>query len=163
MKKGDVSIYIIMIVIVFMIILLLFFSATVLLINVYIVVYDYKLNLYNLNKNAIMSVNNLKGSYGIYEYDKNEYLSEFKKALIKQYQLNESLENGNKNISKIEILEYEIYEKNDIDSITSKEINNNTIHVVTNIKYRPIIFSFLFKKGIIFKVHNDISIKEYSG
>lgn len=160
MRRGDISIYIIMIVIISIIILVVFFGSIILLINVYIVVYDYKINLYNLNKNAVMSVNNIKGSYGIYEYDKAQYLQEFKKSLIKQYVVDEELKNGKKNILKIDILEYEIYKKDDIDSITNKSMKNNTIHVITNIKYKPIIFSFLFKEGITFKVHNDISIKE---
>lgn len=161
MKKGDISIYIVMITIIFIILIIIFFSAIILLINVYVIVYDYKLNLYNLNRSAIMSVNSIKGSYEIYEYDKNEYLETFRKLLIKQYNLNQDLQHGKKNILKIEIIEYEIYEKGDIDTITNKKINNNTIHVVTNIRYKPIILYFLFENEINFKVHNDISIKEY--
>ncbi len=161
-KKGDMSVYVITLTAIFIIFILIAFSICVLFVNIYSVVYDYKMDLYNLNKSAVISVNKVKGSYGIYEYDKNEYLEKFKEMLIKSYNLDINLKNGSKFIKQIEILEYEIYKNGQTDSITKKHIQNDTIHVVTNITFEPILFKFIFPNNCTFKLHNDISIKLYN-
>ncbi len=158
-KKGYLSAYILIITILFILILIILFSSLILFTNVYSVVYNYKIDLYNLNMNSIVTINKNKGSYGVYNYNKEEYLKLFKEDLKKTYNLNDNLENGNKFINKIEIVEYEIYKKGMKDSITGKQINDDTIHVVSNITFNPIVFKFIFKEGCKFKVHNDIKIK----
>lgn len=158
-KKGYLSAYILIITIVFILIIIILFSSLMFFTNIYSVVYNYKIDLYNLNIKSIITINKNKGSYGDYIYNKEEYLKLFKDDLKKIYNLNDSLENGNKFITKIDIIEYEIYKKGVKDSITGKEINDDTIHVVSNITFNPIVFKFIFREGCKFKVHNDIKIK----
>lgn len=158
-KKGYLSVYILTITFTFILIFIILFSGLMFFTNIYSVVYNYKIDLYNLNMKAIITANKNLGSYGIYNYNKEEYIKLFKEDLKNTYNLNDNLENGNKFITKIEILEYEIYKNGAKDSITNKKIEYDTIHMVSNINFNPIVFKFIFKDGCKFKVHNDIKIK----
>lgn len=158
-KRGYLSTYLLIMVTVIVIIVLLLFGSLIFFSNIYSIVYDYKLDLYNLTRKAVVTVNKEKGSYGVYEYNEEEYIKLLKQDLQKIYNLNVNLENGKKYITKIDILEYKIYKKGSIDSVTKKSISEDTIHIVTNIRFNPIVFKFLFNDGCKFKVHNDIKIE----
>lgn len=160
-KRGDISIIIISFTTIAITMLLLLFAVSIINVNTYCLVYNYKMDLYNLNRNAIITVNKVEGKYGIYEYNKEKYLNTFKELLQKTYGLNENLKNGNKGIKEIKILEYDILYTSQRDNITKKNVKNDTIHVVTSIEYTPIIFNSIFPNNCIFTIHNDISIKMY--
>ena len=160
-KSGTISIVIIALSGLFVIVLLVMFAVCIMYINMYSIVYNYKMDLYNLNRSAIISINKSEGKFGIYEYNKQEYQNLFLELLKKTYNLNDELKNGDRYIEKVEILEYEIYTSGNIDSVTGKRINSDIIHVVTSITYNPIIFKSLFPDNCTFVVHNDISIKRY--
>ncbi len=160
-RRGGVSIFIISITTMLVIMIILLFAVCVLNINTYSIVYNYKIDLYNLNRNAIMSVNKVEGKYGIYKYDKEKYLYNFKKLLQKSYGLNDELKNGNRFIKEIKILEYDVLYKSQIDSVSNKLVENDIVHVVTSIEYNPIIFKSLFPNNCVFTLHNDISIRMY--
>lgn len=160
-KGGDISIFLIAITVTFVTIFVLLFSICVMYINMYSIVYNYKMDLYNLNRSAIVSVNKVEGKYGIYNYDKNVYFQQFKELLKKTYGLNDNLQNSDKFIEKIEILEYDIYTKGSFDNVTHKVVQEDIIHVLTTITYQPIIFKSIFENNCTFTIHNDISIKMY--
>lgn len=155
------SIVLIAIMVSFILVLLLLFAICIMYINVYSIVYNYKMDLYNLNRSAILSVNKVEGKFGIYEYDKSKYMQQLVTLLRKTYNLDENLCNGSRGIEKIKILEYDIYRAGQVDNITNKIISNDVIHILTSIRYNPIIFKSLFPNDCTFKVHNDISIKMY--
>lgn len=119
------------------------------------------MDLYNLNRSAIVSVNKVEGKYGIYQYDRKKYMQQFKELLKKTYNLNDNLQNGDKFIEEIRIIEYEVYNKGDVDTVTNKAIPNDMIHVLTSITYQPIVFRKIFANDCTFMVHNDISIEMY--
>lgn len=160
-KSGEISVVIIALTVLFILVFLMVFGVCITYINMYSIVYNYKMDLYNLNKSAIMSVNKVEGKFGIYEYNKDRYEEKFLELLKIAYNLNEELKNGNRYIQEVKILEYNIYKSGDVDSCTNKKINEDTIHVVTSITYNPIIFKKLFPNNCTFTIHNDISIKIY--
>ena len=160
-RSGNISIIIIVIMVIFIFMLLILFSICIIYINVYSIVYNYKMDLYNLNRSAIISVNKVEGKLGVYEYDKNKYINQFILLLKKTYNLDNNLSDGSRNIDKIEILEYEIYHLGDVDNVTNKVLKNDVVHVLTKITYKPIIFKNLFPDNCTYIVHNDISIKTY--
>ena len=160
-RKGDVSIFIIAITVLIIIMAILMFAVCIMNINMYCIVYNYKMDLYTLNRNAIIAVNKVEGKYGVYKYDEEKYLKQFKELLMKTYKLDDNLSNGSKFIQNIKIKEYKVLEVNDIDPVTKKKLTKDVIHVFTTIEYMPIIFKGLFPNNCVFEVHNDISIKMY--
>ena len=72
-KSGTISIVIIALSGLFVIVLLVMFAVCIMYINMYSIVYNYKMDLYNLNRSAIISINKAEGKFGIYEYEKQKY------------------------------------------------------------------------------------------
>lgn len=92
------------------------------------VLYTVKLNMYSINRSAIIAVNKNKANIDLFSYNKNAYKQEFIKALKLEYELDEYLSNDEKLISNIYIDEFEIYNKGTKDSYTRRKIRqqNNT-------------------------------------
>lgn len=145
-------IFIAIIIAIFMFIMAMFMS------NVNGIIYGVKIDMYTINKSAIIAVNKNQANIDNFTYNKNEYKKFFKESLIKNYNLNEELENRNGLIKKIIINEYEIYKKGQKDNFTQKICDNITIHTTITVKIKPIILEKVFQNIFTFKIHEDVNL-----
>lgn len=137
---------------IFMFLLAIFMS------HVNSVLYNFKVDMYSLNRSAIISINKYETSIDDFSYNKEAYKNEFIKGLKKNYDLDENLENTSKLISKIEIIDYEIYEDNAKDTYTNKKCTGRVIHTVMKIKVKPIILKSVLENIFTFTIHEDVSL-----
>lgn len=122
------------------------------------ILYNLKLDMYSMNKSAIVAVNKYRTSMDEFSYSKVAYEKEFLKLLKSNYELNEDLENDKKLITAITIEEYNIYDKNQKDSFTKEKCNGRTIHTVLKVKIKPIILSELLEEIFVFTIHEDVAL-----
>lgn len=122
------------------------------------ILYNFKLEMYSMNKTAIIAVNKNKANIDNFSYNKNVYEKEFIKLLKQNYKLDNNLSNGDKLISNIEIKEYEIYEKNKKDNYTKEKCDDRTIHTVLKVKIKPIIMRKILEDVFVFTVHEDVNL-----
>ena len=105
-KRGNVLIFSIFLIaavlVIFLFMMLIFISE----VNAY--VYNFKLDMYSINKSAIISVNKGITTRESFSFDKKTYQEYFEEMLRKNYKLNENLENSNGIIKSVKILEYDI-------------------------------------------------------
>jgi hypothetical protein len=141
--------------IVIAIIIFIFFIA-IFLGHINSILYNIKVDMFSINKSAIISINKNKGNIDILSYDKKAYKEYFEEALKSNYSLNDDLSNDEKLISKISIIEYDIIQKGKKDSFTKKKVDNTVIHTVINLKVRPIIMAKLLEDVFTFKIHEDV-------
>ena len=120
------------------------------------ILYNLKVDMYALNRSAIISVNKGKSSVDDFSYNMNAYKNEFLKGLKKNYSLNDNLENDDKLISRIKIIEYKIYETGEKDSYTNIRCNNRVVHTILEVKIKPIILKKFFENIFVFTVHEDV-------
>ena len=134
------------------------FAFSVFVSHINSVLYNLKIDMYALNRSAIIAVNKGKTSIDDFSYDLKTYKKEFVSGLKQNYSLNESLENNEKRISKIEILEYEILEEDKKDSYTNKRCDSRVLHTVIEVKIRPIVFVKFFEEIFVFTIHEDVAL-----
>ena len=116
MKKGNVLI--ISVIFIAICIVIILFIATVFMSNVNSILYNIKLEMYSINKSAIIAVNKYQTSIDDFSYNAKSYRDYFENAIKNSYDLDDNFINENKLISSIKIIEYKIYEKGDKDSVT---------------------------------------------
>ena len=109
-NKGNVLI--IGIVFVAIAIVIFTFVIAVFMSHINSVLYNVKLDMYSMNKSAVIAVNKNKANTDRFSYNKNTYKDEFVKLLIKNYELDDNFSNEDKLITHISIEEYEVYNKN---------------------------------------------------
>ncbi len=122
------------------------------------VLYNFKLEMYSLNRSAIIAVNKTKTSVDNFSYNIATYKNEFVKLLKSNYELDENLENENKLISGINIVEYKIYNARSKDSFSKKNLQDRTIHMVLEVKIKPIILKSLLENIFVFTIHEDVAL-----
>lgn len=122
------------------------------------ILYNFKLDMYSMNRSAIISINKFEGSIDTFLYNEKIYQEEFLKNLKSNYTLDDNLENKDKLISKIEIIEYAIYEDNDKDSYTNERCDGRVLHTVINVKIRPIILKSILEQFFTFTIHEDVAL-----
>ena len=153
--------FIIGIVIVALIIIVLFFVCAVFVGETNSILYNIKLDMYSINKSAIISVN--KGvtsrQRGI-SYDKSEYLAYFKEMIKKNYNLDDNLSNSNGLIQKVDIIDYEIYKRGKRDKYTDQKLQDTTIHSVIKVRIKPILFENILKEKFVFDIHEDVTLNK---
>lgn len=156
MERGNTLI----IVTIFMAIILtiLIFAVVIFISHVNNTLYNVKLDMYSIARSGIISVNKNQANVGNFKYDTKTYKKEFEKSLKENYKLNEEFENEEKLISKIKIVEYKIYKKGEKDNFTKSRADDRTLHIVLEVKLRPIIFRKLLEKIFIFKIHEDVNL-----
>lgn len=137
---------------IFMFILAIFMS------HINTVLYNLKIDMYTLNKSAIIAINKGKTSIDNFSYNEKVYKNEFIKGLKMNYELDENLENQRKLINRIEIIEYKIYEDNKKDSYTGKKCDGRTLHTVIKVKIKPIILKEFLEEIFIFEIHEDVAL-----
>lgn len=114
--------------------------------------------MYSLNRSAIIAVNKYNTSIDAFSYNKEVYEQEFIKGLKANYDLNDNLENENKLISKIDVVEYEIYSSGKKDAYTNKRVNDRVLHTILKVKISPIILKDYFEDIFIFTIHEDVAL-----
>ena len=156
MERGNTLI----IATIFMAIILtiLIFAVVIFMSHVNNTLYNVKLDMYSIARSGIISVNKNQANVGNFNYDTKTYKKEFEKSLKENYKLNEEFENEEKLISKIKIVEYKIYKKGEKDNFTKSRADDRTLHIVLEVKLRPIIFRKLLEKIFIFKIHEDVNL-----
>lgn len=122
------------------------------------VLYNFKLEMYSLNRSAVIAVNKNKTNVDNFSYDIKTYEDEFVKLLKSNYELDENLENKSKLISGVKIIEYKIYNAKSKDSFSKKNLQDRTIHMVLEIRIKPIIFKSLFENIFVFTIHEDVAL-----
>ena len=137
---------------IFMFILAIFMS------HINTVLYNLKIDMYTLNKSAIIAINKGKTSIDNFSYNEKVYKNEFIKGLKMNYELDENLENQRKLINRIEIIEYKIYEDNKKDLYTGKKCDGRTLHTVIKVKIQPIILKEFLEEIFIFEIHEDVAL-----
>ncbi len=155
-KKGNIAIIAMIftsgVLIIMMFVLAIFRS------NVNGLLYGVKTDMYVANKAAVVSVNKNQANIDNFKYDEKEYKKYLKKALMKNYNLNDNLENPNALIKKIEIIDYKIYQKGELDSYTSEKCDNATIHTILKIEVKPIIMAETLEDVFTFTIHEDVNL-----
>ena len=137
---------------------ILIFVFSIFMSHVNTILYNLKVDMYSLNRSAIIAVNKYKTSIDAFSYDKDVYKKEFVEGLKVNYELNDNLENRDKLINKIEIIEYEIYSSNQKDSYTERRTDARVIHTVLKVNISPIILKNFFEDIFVFTIHEDVAL-----
>ena len=155
-QKGNVLI----ISVIFISIAIIIFTFTIAVFTSHInsILYNLKLDMYSMNRSAIIAVNKNTANIDYFSYDENSYKDEFVKLLKTNYELDESLSNLEKLITSIEIIEYDIYEKRQKDSYTGERCENRVIHTILRVKVKPIILRNVLEDIFVFTVHEDVNL-----
>lgn len=156
MKKGNVLI--ISVIFIAICIVIILFIATFFMSHVNSILYNLKLEMYSINKSAVIAVNKNKTSIDDFSYNKKSYREYFENAIKTSYDLDENFENNNKLISNVRILEYEIYEKGTKDRTTGEICDDRVIHTVLKVKIKPIIMRSVFEDIFAFEIHEDVNL-----
>ena len=155
-KNGEVlsiaMIFIAIVIIIFTFIIAIFMN------HINSILYNFKLDMYALNRSAIIAINKLEGSIDSFSYDEEVYREEFLKNLKSNYSLDDNLKNNDKLISGVEIIEYTIYEDNDKDSYTNERCDGRVLHTVVNVRIKPIILKSILERLFTFEIHEDVAL-----
>ena len=159
MKKGNILI--ISVIFIACAIVIILFIATIFMSHVNSILYNMKLEMYSINKSAIIAINKYNTSIDKFSFNKKAYRTYFENAIKENYKLNDNFENENKLISYIKILDYDIYEKGEKDSTTKTKCDDRTIHTVIEVKVKPIIMKDFFENVLKFKIHEDVNLNMF--
>ena len=141
------------------IIIIIFFICAIFVGETNSILYNIKLDMYSINKSAIVAVNKgITSRTRSINYDKNEYLDYFRKMIKKNYNLDDNLINPHGLIQEVNIVDYEICKKGKKDSYTNEKLKDATIHSVIKVKIKPIIFEDLLKDKFVFYIHEDVAL-----
>lgn len=122
------------------------------------VLYNVKLDMYSMNRSAIIAVNKYNTSIDKFSYNAEAYKKEFIKLLKENYELDNNFKNDKKLISSIIVKEYDIYENREKDSFTGNRSDGRTIHTVMEVKIKPIILKNTLENIFVFTIHEDVAL-----
>ncbi|MBO5143836.1 MAG: hypothetical protein J6C46_12755 [Clostridia bacterium] len=153
-KKGNILIFsvlfIAMILVVFLFVIIIYIS------EINSLLYNIKLDMYSINKSAIIAVNKGITSREKFSYDKETYEQYFKKMLSVNYNLNEDLKNEDGLIMQAKVLDYDVITKGKKDKYIGEIVKDTTIHSLIEVKIKPIIFKNLLEEQFTFEIHEDV-------
>lgn len=158
-KKGSM-VFTVGFVVLLIIVLFTFFAVIVFKNNVNLVLHNLKNDLYLISRNSIFSIQrNVMGEdvEEINEYELKYYISN---EIREVWNLNYALKNGSGIIQSADILELEVLNSGDIDSVSGKRVDCFLVHVVIGVKVKPIIFNSLFEDIFYFKLHEDLKLNK---
>lgn len=155
-KKGNV--FIITVIFVALILIIFLFIMAIFIGEVNSLLYNIKLDMYSINKSAIISVNKGITSRERFSYSKDEYEKYFIQMLKANYNLNDELENTSGIVQHVDVLDYKIYDKNKKDEYTNKRLEDTTIHSVIKVKIKPIILQEMLANVFTFEIHEDVAL-----
>jgi len=157
-KRGNVFIFSIFLIAIILVILL--FTLIIFISQTNSLLYNIKLDMYSINKSAILSVNKGITSREEFSYDEKEFRKYFEKMIKINYGLNDDLENESGLVNRVDIKEYKIYDKGKKDLYTNESLDNIIIHSVITVKIKPIIFEKLLENIFVFDIHEDVILNE---
>lgn len=157
-KKDKGNILIIGLVFIAIALVIFTFVIAIFMSHINSILYNVKLDMYSMNRSAVIAVNKNVANMDFFTYNKDTYKNEFVNLLKDTYELDEDFSNNSKLITKVEIKEYEIYSKNKIDKFTNKRCDDRTIHTVLKVKIKPIILKDILEKIFVFTVHEDVNL-----
>lgn len=155
-KEGNVLI--IGIIFIAIIIIIGIFVIAIFMSHINSTLYNLKLDMYSMNKSAVIAVNKNITNMDKFSFDKDTCQKEFIKLLKNNYDLDEELTNNKKLINSVKIKEYDIYEAREKDNFTNKRCDDRTIHTVLEVKITPIILRELLKDIFVFTIHEDVNL-----
>jgi len=156
MKNGNILIISMIFVAVCIVIIL--FIATIFMSHVNAVLYHLKIEMYSINKSAILAVNKNRTSIDDFSYHQKDYKKYFENALKESFHLNDEFKNEENLIESIKIIDYEIIERGARDRFTKQKCNSRVIHTVIEAKIKPIIMRHVFEKIFTFEIHEDVNL-----
>lgn len=156
MKKGNVLLISVIFIAICIIVIMLI--AAIFMSHVNSILYNLKLEMYSINRAAIIAVNKNKTSIDDFSYNQKEFKKFFENSIKESYELDKNFKNSEKLISSLEIKEYQIYEKNDVDKFNGEKCKNRVIHTVIEAKIKPIIMRKFFEKIFTFTIHEDVNL-----
>jgi hypothetical protein len=121
-------------------------------------VYNIKLDMYSINRSAIIAVNKSVTSRSSFSYDIKDYKEYLTKQIATNYNLNESLESKDGFVEKIELIEYEILKSGNKDKVTNKTCEDTVIHSLIKVKVKPFLFKEILEKVCTFEIHEDVAL-----
>lgn len=156
MKKGNILI--ISLIFIAICIIIILFIATIFMNHVNSILYSIKLEMYSINKAAIISVNKNEASIDNFKHNKKVYKEYFENGIKKSFDLNDNFENKEKLIESIKVVQYDIFEKGKKDSYTKEKCDDRILHTVISAKIKPIIMRNFFEKIFTFEIHEDVNL-----
>ena len=158
-KKGNVLIFSTFFVAIALVILL--FILMIFVSEVNSLIYNIKLDMYSINKSAIISVNKGITSREKFSYDEKTYKDYFVKMLKANYNLDDNLKNEEGVVESVKIIEYDIYVSGEKDTYINNKVDDITIHSVIEVKIKPIILSKILENIFIFEIHEDVVLNSF--
>ena len=161
MSKNHKGNAVLMAVIFVMIVLVIFvFIAVIFVCEMNSIIYNIKLDMYSINKTAIVSVDKGITSRGTFSYDLNSYKKQFSDLIKKNYKLDDNMKNFDGLVEEVQLLQYEIIKSNKKDPYTKKKLEDMTIHSVIKVKIKPIFLEELLSDVCTFEIHEDVVLNQ---
>ena len=153
MKGNKGNTFLIIVCFVAVTVIILFFAVAIYFSQINSILYNIKLDMYSINKSAVISINKGKTSREKFSYDKNEYENYFRQLLMKNYNLDSNLKSQTGLVREIKILEYSF--KN-----TNRKQTDNTIHSVVRVSLKPLIFEDWLHELFTFNLEEDVALNK---
>jgi len=99
-------------------IIIIIFIATIFMSHVNSILYNVKLEMYSINKAAIIAVNKNTTSVDDFRINRKAYRDYFEESLKNSFNLDDKFQNKDALINSISIIDYDVYEKGKKDSFT---------------------------------------------
>lgn len=160
MKKNNGNAFIIAIVFVAIALSIIMFMCVVFFGEVNSLAHNIKLDMYSINKSAVISVNKGITSRNSFSYSKEAYKKSFVDLIKKNYSLNDNLKGSNGLVRSVDILQYEIYSKGKTDDYTNSKTIDTIIHSVIRVIIRPVLNIKMLESMCTFEIHEDVALNE---
>jgi len=148
-SKGETNLLLVVITAGFMAVLIFLFAAAVLVNHINSIMYTVKVDMFLINRAAIIALNKDAEGKDLNDINHEECLKFFKQALQQNYGLDENLENGNKLIERIDILSY-----------SYDTTNQPAIKTEIGVKVSPMVFRHAFKDIFYFKIKQSVKVEK---
>jgi len=159
LKRGSMF-FIVGVVVFLMIVLFTFFAIIVFKNNVNLVLHGLKNDLFLISRNSIFSIEKNLMADDIERIDEDDLKHYISNEISEVWNLDYRLSNGRGIIKSADILELEVLEEGDNDSVSGKEAKCFTVHLVVGVKVKPIILNQIFDDIFYFKLHEDLKLNK---
>ncbi len=156
--KKEGNIVVIAMIFIGIALIIFIFVIAIFMSNINSILYGVKTDMYTINKAAVIAVNQNLASMDYFTYQEKEYKKFFVKMLKENYHLDDDLESKNGLISKVTIVEYDIYQKGKKDGFTNEKCKDTVIHTVIKVKIKPIILKQMLSHIFTFTIHEDVNL-----
>ncbi|MGE5472708.1 MAG: hypothetical protein ACM3UU_00615 [Ignavibacteriales bacterium] len=148
-SKGEANLLLIIVATGFASALVFLLAAAILVNHINSIMYTIKVDMFVINRAAVIALNKDAEGKGLNDISREEYLKFFKEVLRQNYGLDEELKNGNKLIEKIDIIRY------DYDTT-----NEPVIKTEIGVKVSPIVFRKVFKDIFYFRIKQNVKVQK---